>query len=210
MAIESNNFNVDSQGNMECNKAICNDITIKNGKIDMFIDDTADVDEFALKDKLINSILAFTGHGFSINGYYDGAWTRNIVNLGIDSNNGHGFIDVIGNVYADNISSDKRLKENIEKSKINGLDIVNLFNVKSFDWKKDKKHVDAGIIAQEVEKIDENFVLKKPVLNKEKEVIDYQYYINELPIIVTLIKAIQELSHQVEELEKQLKEGKNG
>ena len=51
-----------------------------------------------------------------------------------------------------------------------------------------------------MEQIDANFVIKKPADKKRN--IEERYYINELPIIATLTKAIQEQQEQIEQLEK--------
>ena len=62
-----------------------------------------------------------------------------------------------------------------------------------------------------MEQIDSNFVIKRPE-DKDKN-IEERYYINELPIIATLTKAIQEQQKQIEELKKEiekLKGEKNG
>lgn len=115
-------------------------------------------------------------------------------------------INCTGNVYGKNISSDKRLKKNIKKSKNGALQKINQIKVKSFDWKEDNKHIDYGFIAQEVEEIDENFVLKQEVLNKNKEVIDYRYYINTLSILATTVKAMQEQQEQIKELQEKDKQ----
>ena len=53
-----------------------------------------------------------------------------------------------------------------------------------------------------MEEIDPNFVL----INYEKDKKEKKYYINELPILATATKAIQELTAKVEELEKEIKE----
>lgn len=116
--------------------------------------------------------------------------------LNIDNNG----IYVEGNVYSNNSTSDGRLKENIKESTINALDIIKEMAVRSFDWKKDKKHINAGFIAQEMEIIDDNFVLKNPIKDNEGNIIDNKYYINELPIIATLTKGIQEQQKEIEEL----------
>ena len=82
---------------------------------------------------------------------------------------------------------------------------------KEFDKKDDGKHYKIGYIAQDMEQIDPNFVIKRPE-NKEKN-IEERYYINELPIIATLTKAIQEQQKQIEKLKKEidiLKGEKNG
>ena len=122
-----------------------------------------------------------------------------------------GNLSVEGNVYANNISSDRRIKDNIKDCKTSALDIINKIQHKEFDKKDDGKHYKIGYIAQDMEQIDPNFVIKRPE-NKEKN-IEERYYINELPIIATLTKAIQEQQKQIEELKKEidiLKGEKNG
>lgn len=122
-----------------------------------------------------------------------------------------GNLNVNGDVYANNISSDRRLKKNITDSTTSALNIINKIQHKEFDKIDDNKHYKIGYIAQELEQIDENFVLKREA-NKEKG-IEERYYINELPIIATLTKAIQEQQEQIEELKKEierLKGEKNG
>ena len=109
---------------------------------------------------------------------------------------------VYGNIYANNISSDRKIKENIKKSEVKALDIIKKIQHKQFDKKTDGKHYDIGYIAQEMEEIDPNFVLIKPKTDKEDEM----YYINELPIIATLSKAIQEQQEIIEQLQEKIKE----
>ncbi len=107
----------------------------------------------------------------------------------------HGNLDVEGNVYANNISSDKRIKKNIKNSDTCALDIIKKIKHKEFDKKDDGKHYNIGYIAQDMEKIDPNFVIMRPKTEKTEE----RYYINELPIIATLTKAIQEQQEQIEQ-----------
>ena len=114
----------------------------------------------------------------------------------------YGNLNVNGNIYANNISSDRRIKSNIQDSNIKALDIIKKIKHRQFDKKDDGKHYNVGYIAQEMEKLDKNFVIKKPATKTEEE----RYYINELPLIATMSKAIQELSQQVEELQNKLKE----
>ena len=134
----------------------------------------------------------------------------------------NGNLNVDGNVYADNISSDERLKNNIQDSETNATENLNKFKIKSFDWKKDDSHIKTGFIAQQLEEIDEDYVLKKPEYNENKEIKDYRYYINELPILATLVKGFQEqqqviknLNNTIEEMKKEInklkeKEENNG
>lgn len=113
-----------------------------------------------------------------------------------------GNLSVEGNVYANNISSDRRIKDNVKDCTTSALDIINKIQHKEFDKKDDGKHYKIGYIAQDMEQIDPNFVIKRPE-NKEKN-IEERYYINELPIIATLTKAIQEQQKQIEELKKEI------
>lgn len=121
----------------------------------------------------------------------------------------NGNIHCDGNVYAQNVS-DRRLKKNIKDVEDNALDNIKKMKVRSFDWKKDDSHVSYGFIAQELEEIDECYVLKQEIKNDKGEITDYKYYQNEFPIIATLTKAIQEQQAQIEELQKEIKELKGG
>lgn len=113
----------------------------------------------------------------------------------------YGNLSVNGNVYADNISSDRRIKENIKDCEIKALDRVKKIKHKQFDKKDDGKHYDIGYIAQDMEKIDKNFVMKRPATKD----IEEKYYINELPLIATLSKAIQEQQEMIEQLQTKIK-----
>lgn len=53
-----------------------------------------------------------------------------------------------------------------------------------------------------MEQIDPNFVIKR----EKTDTLEERYYINELPIVATLSKAIQELQQQIEELKLKIKE----
>lgn len=120
-------------------------------------------------------------------------------------------LNVDGKVYANNISSDRRIKNNIKDSTASALDIISKIQHREFDKLDDNKHYKIGYVAQELEQIDNNFVFKREADSKKN--IEERYYINELPIIATLTKAIQEQQKQIEELKKEiniLKGEKNG
>lgn len=107
-----------------------------------------------------------------------------------------------GKVYTDQDISDEREKENIQPASQKALDIINQIQHKEFDMKKDKSHFNIGYIAQELEKIDKNFVNKV----EASEFLEEKYYVNQLPILATVTKAIQEQQQQIEELQKQINE----
>ena len=111
-------------------------------------------------------------------------------------------LDVDGDIYANNILSDKKIKKNIKNSSACALDIIKKIKHKEFDKKDDEKHYNIGYIAQEMEQIDPNFVIKRQA-DKERK-IEERYYINELPIIATLSKAIQEQQEQIDKLQNKI------
>lgn len=114
----------------------------------------------------------------------------------------YGDLSVSGNVYANNISSDRRIKKNIKKCSQSALEIIKKIKHKQFDKEDDGKHYDIGYIAQEMEMLDPNFVIIRP----QKDNIEERYYINELPIIATATKAIQEQQEMIEQLQEKDKQ----
>lgn len=215
-------FSLDEEGNMKCksatmedikcsnstmNNITCENFTIKNSTIQegyIELKSTNGNSSFSVTDTStdrLNSELSASLLNFNSN------LDRGVAQIGVDMASGNGFISVEGNVYANNIASDERLKENILDSNINAVEMLKKIKIRSFDWKESKEHIDVGIIAQQVEKINNNFVLKKPIVNQENKVIDNKYYINELPIIATLIKAIQEQQESIEKLKEKLEGG---
>lgn len=212
IVIASLNFNVDKNGN-----ATINNVTINGGNITINDDSNSySSSQMKFNGSSTKGYMSSTalelykndltrGIGIAIDGIQGG---NQIIAYSESGSAGIGFGEIWadGNVYASNISSDARLKDNIQKSIEKALKRIKKIELKSFDWKKDRKHVDIGFIAQELEKIDENFVLKKQIKDKEGNIIDYGYYVNELPIIATATKAIQEQQEEIEKQEKIIKE----
>ncbi|WP_143314186.1 phage tail spike protein [Clostridium sp. HBUAS56017] len=87
--------------------------------------------------------------------------------------------------------SDGRLKKNIDISNVSGIDEVMKFKHRSFDWKETNIHQEIGYIAQEMESINSNYVLKV----RQPNGID-TYQIKPENIIPVLSKAIQELKKE--------------
>lgn len=146
---------------------------------------------------------------------YDNLHTR--LSYQIDLNNGDrqqhyfrgqmwkNFADDGGTYYAvvdeSSSSSDRRLKHNIEDSETSALDIIDAIRFRQFDWNDESPypntHIDIGVIAQEVMEIDENYVVKgeRVIDGKPQEM----YSMNELNLITTAMKAVQELNEKVKE-----------
>lgn len=129
---------------------------------------------------------------------YIGGYTNDTCNLYVN-----------GEMYSNNFSSDVRLKENIDFSDTNGIDVIKNINLYSFDWKNKDEHITTGFIAQELEEVNNNFVIKRPIFDENNEIVDYQYYVNELPILATVTKAVQEQETKIEYLESIFEKAKN-
>lgn len=89
--------------------------------------------------------------------------------------------------------SDARLKENIKESTVNALRLLKGIEIKEFDWIESGEHEKAGMIAQQVEEIEKDFVYIDENTGK--------YSIKTTKLIPYLIKAIQELKKQIDELQ---------
>lgn len=90
-------------------------------------------------------------------------------------------------------SSDKRLKENIKETKVKGLDKIKALDLVSFDFIKDKKHEEIGLIAQEVQKV----VPEAIEVDNETSYLSINY----AKFVPYLLKAVQELTDKVYTLE---------
>ena len=135
-------------------------------------------------------LLQITGIFLKIGGGPTQLW----VNDGTGSNSTFG-------VNLASMESDVKLKENISISNHSGLDIINKFKFHSFDWKKDKfgyrkPHTKIGLIAQEVQEIQEDLVYENP----------NALALDEFRLLNISLKAIQELSIENTNLKSQLKE----
>ena len=89
-------------------------------------------------------------------------------------------------------SSDKRLKTNVKPTKVKALDTLNSIEMVEFNWKKDNKFEKIGAIAQQVQSVDETLVIKDEFDKVNNDYLRIKYY----DIIPYLIKAIQELSEE--------------
>lgn len=90
--------------------------------------------------------------------------------------------------------SDNKFKKNIKDSRENALDTVKKIRHVEFDFKENNVHVKCGYIAQELQKINDAFVVETPGDEPALFVADHE-------ILAYTTKAVQELSAKVEELE---------
>lgn len=96
-------------------------------------------------------------------------------------------------------SSDLKLKTNVKDTEYRGLDFVSKLNFKSFEWIKGKelyhkKPTKIGLIAQDVEEIDDSLVYKN----------GNYLSLDEFRLLNIALKAIQELSTENKELKQRI------
>lgn len=103
-------------------------------------------------------------------------------------------------VLPDGGGSDARLKKNIKDTKINALKDIEQMHFTEFDWKETEEYQDIGLIAQELEKINPNFVSDFKYGDKEQKII------NNPKLIFYALKGVQELNKIVEEQQKEIEE----
>ena len=137
-----------------------------------------------------NSVSSMNGYTSVLLGEKRGYITCSLKNGDVFTLEGYGYD-----------TSDERLKENIQKTKLNALERIKQLNHVEFDWKLTKEHEEIGYIAQELEKIDKNYVVKIP--NPQND--DVKYTVRTLSLLATTTKAIQELNEKVEKQDKLIK-----
>lgn len=118
-----------------------------------------------------------------------------------------------GAVGIDCWRSDARLKTNIEYSEVDALSIIDSIMHRSFNWKEDGSFTENGYIAQELEQINEDFVIKLPqsrnIDGKQYFTGDYRYQVSSSSIIPYLSKGIQELHAKVKDQQNEIDELKS-
>lgn len=111
-------------------------------------------------------------------------------------------VDWNGNVAATayNNISDIRLKKNIEDTEIKALEAIKQIRMRQFDWLSTDEHEAIGVIADELEKIDPAFT-SGGGYNRDGSINIKT--VNQTYLVNYLIKAVQELSAEVEELRRE-------
>lgn len=106
-------------------------------------------------------------------------------------------------------SSDRRLKKNIKETTKNALDCIRQIKHFTYTWKNSNEKVDIGYVAQELEKVNKNFIRKHTYKTQEgKE--DYDIQINTTNLLALVTKSIQEQQDEIEALKKEIEILKRG
>ena len=217
MAIVSNNFNVDSNGNMTCNNGQFN-----GGEIKLY-GGTENNARFTIKNEdevgrteIIPTMVGIDGEGKNASLYVRYSHSdNNAINLvssnegglfqvgdGYDSNffNVDGwnrYVSTLGPITATafNNSSKENIKKNISKFDINVLEKIKNSEIYEFNYKTendtDKKHI--GFI------IGDKYKTPTEVISNNKESIDTY------SMASILWKAIQEQQEMIEDLQNEIK-----
>lgn len=98
-------------------------------------------------------------------------------------------------------SSDIRLKDNVQQSKVDALSVINQIRMRQFDWKDRQEHWDVGFVADELEQID-------PLLSigggTDDDGNPMYKSVNDFYLLGYLTKAVQELSEENARLKKRV------
>lgn len=103
------------------------------------------------------------------------------------------------------VFSDARLKKNVNRSKLNAIECINEIEMCEYDFIDEKygEHSNLGYIAQQLQKVIPECVVAVPQ-DKEEMGYDELLQVQDTHLIPYLVKAIQELSSKVAELEKKI------
>lgn len=216
MAIKSNNFNVDSAGNLKCNNAEMENAVFNGGNIELYRG-TGQTTVFGIyTDKTDNSEYRMIMFDRDIEGYkytdklfFIGEIRDvygNTIGGGLQLNNSNNETNINMNGSDGSITcvsltqtSQEKNKKNFEKLQDNALDILKTIDIYKYNLKNekdtDKKHI--GFV------IGDNFNYSKEVTSLDNQGVD-NYSFTSL-----CCKAIQELSAQVKELQKEISELKD-
>ena len=120
--------------------------------------------------------------------------------------------DTLDNRFDAISGSDKIFKKNIKYSTKQALDDISKIKIREFDWKTTDRHDSIGLIAQELEDIDETYIYDNIKITKHGEETKTKS-LNLKSLVALAIKGIQEQQEEIEELKNQIKElkenGKN-
>ena len=101
-------------------------------------------------------------------------------------------------------SSDKRLKTNISDSFVDSLNMINQIRMRSFTWTQEShrgEYWDVGVIADELELLDSRFLWKPDLLD---DPIPKYKNIDTWYLTGHILKAIQQLSEKIDQLESKI------
>lgn len=150
---------------------------------------------------VINGDLRVTGHIYynNENSGKSGYWIHSSQYSNFEPSNNYLYMYYSGSGYdwipMNKEISDRRYKHNIEDSTVSGLDVIEKLKTYSYHKEYDGKieDISCGIMAQDVQKYAPEAFYENP---------DGAYSYRTFELVPYLIKAIQELNHKIQKLEK--------
>ena len=183
----------------------------------LYVDPNFDTTEVAATNSYLMTVTGYIStrgvnnlkfQNYSDNSTAIGVWDKN-VSLLFDRTKNDIYYEWNGKIYSIwqmvdrfySTTSDARLKKDIRPCAYKALDLINDFKFKSFNWEhreqlEKKPFTEIGLIAQDVEKINKNFVTMAG---------EYKT-LNQFNLLTYSLKAIQELSQENTNLKSQIKE----
>lgn len=150
---------------------------------------------------VIHGDLRVTGYIYynNENSGKSGYWIHSSKYLNFESSNDYLYLYYSGSGYdwvpLNKEISDRRYKHNIQDSQVSALDVIE--RLKTYGYRKEYdgkiEDISCGIMAQDVQKYAPEAFFENP---------DGAYSYNTFALVPYLIKAIQELNHKIEKLEK--------
>ena len=137
--------------------------------------------------------------GLTVDGQYNG---NNLMSAAIKTQTSGSYLEVVtsnsnGQAYGcDAWVSDARLKNTIEDTSVIAIPIIKEMEFKQFNWNKTGYHVNIGLIAQDLEKISPDLIMK--IDQPDGSVI---YQVNAPMVSTITAKAVQEIISKVDTLE---------
>lgn len=150
---------------------------------------------------IVHGDLRVTGHIYynNENSGKSGYWIHSSNYSNFEPSNNYLYMYYSGSGYdwipMNKEISDRRYKSNIEDSQVSGLDVIE--NLKTYSYRKEYdgkiEDISCGIMAQDIQKYVPEAFYENP---------DGAYSYRTFELVPYLIKAIQELNHKIEKLEK--------
>jgi hypothetical protein len=141
--------------------------------------------------KMSLGFIGSTNNGFTINNTNSGGTPAHIFFQLSGTNVGS--ITCSGSVTSYNVTSDQRLKENIQDADV-ASSLIDALQVRQYDWKESGLHQRYGFVAQELVTVAPEAVYQ-PTNTKEMMAVDYS------KLVPMLVKEIQSLRKRLTALE---------
>lgn len=186
----ANLFSVDTSGNGSLgNKQIITSGNIGSQSVN-YANSAGSANKKTNGDSIVGTIANSSFTGISRIAKYASSNTMNVTAGGVNY------------LIALTSGSDKRIKQDIHPSEVNALELLCSLQAYSYDFKYKQfgERQELGFVAQEMQSIIPNAVIASEQNPQDFDGLDTILTINYAEVVPYLIKAIQELSHEIEKI----------